>query len=71
MKMPSVLKTRRAVYMALAAAVVALAIPVSFALAGNGSVVTVPLQKNTYNCGLGPTIRRLERSPSLATRPET
>jgi hypothetical protein len=43
MKLPSVLKTRRAVYIALAAAVVALAIPVSFAVAGNGSVVTVPL----------------------------
>ena len=53
MKMPSVLKTRRAVYIAVAAAVVALAIPVSFALAGNGSVVTMPLQKNTYNCGSG------------------
>jgi len=53
MKMPSVLKTRRAVYIALAAAVVALAIPVSFAVAGNGSVVTLPLQKNTENCGSG------------------
>jgi hypothetical protein len=53
MRFPSVLKTRRAVYVALAAAVVALVIPVSLAIAGNGSVVTVALQKNTYNCGLG------------------
>jgi len=53
MKMPSAWKTRRSAYIALTVAVVALAIPVSFALAGNGSVVTVPLQKNTYNCGLG------------------
>jgi hypothetical protein len=42
---------RPATFAALAVMLVALAVPVSFALAG--SAVTVPLLHNTLNCGLG------------------
>jgi hypothetical protein len=42
-----------ATFAALVVVLVALAVPVSFALASGGSAVTVPLLHNTANCGLG------------------